>query len=415
MSTVSRDLAAGCDFDTAASHALTELRGALADVIADLPEQISTATNLQRTLKTSMKVSWKIFKMVQTQDPLALAHLVPGFGAIRLFLRAAAKQKVPPTIIDKAVAATEGFERFVGKHAGDRAAFEGMISKWSVDGRASMDLAYKRAAFRSNSYFYGLQATAQLSCCLVTQSAAEGRLDAAMIRGFLGLRRLRPHVPCVVARMRLTDDRGVNQEVVREPLDPRQGNKNGISLLWDFCSQPLPQFRSVPADDGFLHGELVGNNVGSTAAVDCITGEITRNGGSRYASELSQRFGVCAIVRIPTKVMILDLLVSEGTFDTVAPEVVVFGEHFGGPGFPSPTKERDRLDMLESVVYLGKGLSVLRTRDVPRYVEMARYAVDRLRLDENSFDVYRCRIEYPVMPSSVVVRFDLPERRQPSG
>ena len=287
-----------------------------------------------------------------------------------------------------------------------------MISKWSVDGRATMDLAYKRAAYRSNSYFYGIQASAQFTCCLVHQAATEGLWDVAVVRGFLGLRRLRPYVPCVVARMRLTDDKGVNREAVREPLDPRQEDNENIFLMWDFCSRPLPQFRSVLADEGFIHGELVGNDVGSTTAVDCVTGEVTRNGGARHAGELDQRFGACALVRIPTKVLIIDLLVAEGTFGTFSPEVVVFGEHFGGPPIPSPAKERDRLDMLESVVYLGKGLSVLRTRDVPRYVEMAQYAAGRQGWDGNNFDVYRCRIEYPVMPSSVIVRFDLPEARQ---
>ena len=69
------------------------------------------------------------------------------------------------------------------------------------------------------------------------------------------------------------------------------------------------------------------------------------------------------------------------------------------------------MELLESVMYLGQGLSVLPTREVPRYVELARYATDRLGWDADRFDVYRCRIEYPVMPSTVVLRFDLPEPR----
>lgn len=64
-------------------------------------------------------------------------------------------------------------------------------------------------------------------------------------------------------------------------------------------------------------------------------------------------------------------------------------------------------------MYLGKGPSVMHTPDVPRYAEMIQYAFDRLGWDEARFDVYRCRVEYPVMPSSVVVRFDLPECPEP--
>ena len=62
----------------------------------------------------------------------------------------------------------------------------------------------------------------------------------------------------------------------------------------------------------------------------------------------------------------------------------------------------------ESIVYLGKGPSVLHTPEVPRYAEMVQYALDRSGWNASNFDVYRCRVEYPVMPSSVVVQFELP-------
>ena len=45
---------------------------------------------------------------------------------------------------------------------------------------------------------------------------------------------------------------------------------------------------------------------------------------------------------------------------------------------------------------------------MPRYVEMARYAFARLGWDGEQFEVYRCRVEYPVMHSAVVIRFPLP-------
>jgi hypothetical protein len=60
---------------------------------------------------------------------------------------------------------------------------------------------------------------------------------------------------------------------------------------------------------------------------------------------------------------------------------------------------------------LGQGTSVLPTPDVPRYVEMADYVAERVRWDLDQFEVYRCRVEYPVMHSAVVIRFDLPKGR----
>jgi hypothetical protein len=67
------------------------------------------------------------------------------------------------------------------------------------------------------------------------------------------------------------------------------------------------------------------------------------------------------------------------------------------------------MEPYESVTYLGKGPSVLYTADVPRYPELANYAFERLGWDGERFDVYRCRVEYPVLPSTVAMVFDLPE------
>jgi hypothetical protein len=40
--------------------------------------------------------------------------------------------------------------------------------------------------------------------------------------------------------------------------------------------------------------------------------------------------------------------------------------------------------------------------------ELCRYAFERLGWDAERFDVYRCRVEYPVLPSTVVMQFELP-------
>ena len=50
------------------------------------------------------------------------------------------------------------------------------------------------------------------------------------------------------------------------------------------------------------------------------------------------------------------------------------------------------------------------TPDVPRYPELVRYALDRAGFDAEKFDVYRCRVEYPVMPSTVALTWELPKR-----
>lgn len=71
-----------------------------------------------------------------------------------------------------------------------------------------------------------------------------------------------------------------------------------------------------------------------------------------------------------------------------------------------------RLRINETVTHLGRGLHDMHTPDVPRYGEMLRYTFDRLGWDPKRFDVFRCRVHYPVMHSVVSMRFDLPERTE---
>ena len=47
---------------------------ALAEMIATLPGRISSASALQRALNIDMKLGWKVFRIIDTEDPLALAQ-----------------------------------------------------------------------------------------------------------------------------------------------------------------------------------------------------------------------------------------------------------------------------------------------------------------------------------------------------
>ena len=74
-----------------------------------------------------------------------------------------------------------------------------------------------------------------------------------------------------------------------------------------------------------------------------------------------------------------------------------------------PTRDIDRLELSESVQLLGRGLARCRTAEIPRYVEMLRRVCEALRWDGERFRAYRCRIEYPIYGSQVVMAFEAPQ------
>jgi len=421
-------------FEEEASAVLTRLRMALSQLVEALPGHIDRATDLQRTLKLDANLCWRVFKVTGAANPLSAGRHVLGPTSMKRFLRAVARHDVPAELVEAASDAAAAFEEVIGRHAGDRATFDSMVSTLhGCQANDQIDLTHKRAGFRSNKHVCGVHAKTQLNCCLLHPAAEPGMLDIATLRGAVGLQRMRPDARWIVAEARTADDDGVvRRQVNREPLDPGVGapdtgvvggeTMHGVSPLRAFCSEPLPKFRTVAAQGGFVLGELVGNGVGNTSAITCITGDVIRSVASCYREEHNRCADLVAGVHTPCRVLIHDLLIFKGMFGptsgfgstsgpgSISPEVYVYDDYWRKVSRGATPPGTPMLTPQETLSYLGSGPSVLHTPDVPRYGEMARYVFDRLGWDGEHFDVYRCRVEYPVMHSAVVIRFALPER-----
>jgi hypothetical protein len=404
-------LSTGGSFEGGVTEVLRGVRTAFAAVIAALPGGIAKAADLQRALKIDMKLSWKVFKVLNATDPLLAGPHVPGPANVATFLKAAAKRGVALALIDAAEQAHKAFQEFVQTHASERAAFDSMVtSLGSSDIAGPMLLQHMRAAFRANRHVWGVQAKTHLRCVLVQPAPQPDMVSFAVVQGYVRLRRLRTQAPLVVSRARVTDNDGTLRQVVREPIDPAGETEHGIALIREFCSQPLPQFRTVQGSAGFVYGEMICDGVGNRAAVTCIDGHMTPLAGPRYRDERNEFLRSSVRVRIPCEALVFDLLVRAGTWGAIAPTVGVYAEDLSGGPVAGGPQERDRLDIQESITYLGRGPTVLHTPDVPRYTDLARYVFTRLGWEGNAFDVYRCRIEYPVMASTVRIAAELPHR-----
>ncbi|MFH1749246.1 MAG: hypothetical protein ABIG44_19620 [Planctomycetota bacterium] len=401
-------------FEEHARNALLRIKGAFVEIIDALPGHITRPRELSKALKIDTKLAWKVAKVAHGADPFAAAQYIPGAAANKAFLESAAAQGVPATRIHEAEAALEEFERLVDLHAGDRPTLEMMLLSYAREGRAQADLAHRKAAFAANSYIWGVRASTHLKADFVHPAAEIGRLDFVTLRGFVGLRRIRPNVPWVIDRARLANDDGtLRRRPIRQPLDPAGDTADGSAeapLVREFCSKPLPVFRRVEAPDGFMEDELAPGEVGNTGAVTCITGEVLHNAASQYSTE-HDRWATHAVrMRTPCEELLFDLLVHEDLFGPLKPDLAVYSELAGGPPvLPIESRERDRLATWEWVEYLGKGPAVVHTPHVPRYAEMIRYTLDKLGWDGKRFDVYRVRMQFPIIPTSVLVTYELPE------
>src|SRR5438874_774622 len=106
-------------------------------------------------------------------------------------------------------------------------------------------------------------------------------LDFVAIRALIGLTRIRQDAACVIASLRVTDNQGVvRKPYAAQPLAGDCGGPEGVGLLDEFCSRPLPQIRVSTTASGVVSTELIGNAVGKQSAVNCLVGHRIANAGS---------------------------------------------------------------------------------------------------------------------------------------
>ncbi len=398
------------DFAAEAESVVCRLRDSMADVIARVPGLTYRRPNdLAADLGLATKLAWKIGRCLDVADPFASAQFVPGPTGMRAFLRAAQRRGVPKPALDVVRQAYEDFRKLVRTHGGTRKSFDMLAAGLAGTDQMRADLEHRRLAFEGNSYIWGVRARTTFRANIVHPSTDPENWDLATVRGAIDFRRMRPKVAWRIPRPTSIDSRhSIHSNMPRAALDRRAAD--GVPLLIDFCSQPVPQFRTVIGLGGDVEFEFVESPVGNMGRMTCVTGELLRRIEPRYRTELYPDLCVIYPVRTPAEVLIFDLLIHESLFgDGEPPTPELYSDLFGGgPGVRY--QPADRLPLHDPLVYLGNGPDVARTPDIPRYPEMLRYALEQTGWNGREFKLYRLRMQYPTMPTTLMLRKPLPQR-----
>lgn len=407
-------------FEDHASRVITRLRRALEAVVASVPDTSTRAVDLAAALDIDTKLAWRIGRVVHDADVFNAARFVPGANGFKIVLRAAQRRGASKGAIASAEAAFGSFSELVHTHAGNRRAFDMMLAAHARADRTRVDIEHRRQMFEGSSYVWGVQARVLLRLDILAPSADPLMFDLASVRSFVDLRRLRRDVPWRIARGYSVDDTDVTRvEFHREPLDVYEdagAGLEGLPLLRAFCSRPLPVCRRVDGPRGAVEYELVEGAVGNTGILTCATGELIRELEPRFRTtgyhEIAQAFQL----RTPSEVVVFDVLIHRELFGRpIEPRLFVCSDLFSERIAPR-YRDADFLPVQEEVRYLGMGPDVLALPDVPRHVELARFALERCGFDGAQFDAYRVQMKYPPIPATMVIKHDLPDRPDaPSG
>jgi hypothetical protein len=399
-------------FAEQAQRILGNLKIALSRVVDSIPgAAISRPTELARALALDNGLAWKISKIIDGKDLFSSAKYIPGSPGLNKFLKAASKHKVPKDQVTQAGRACEAFFEFVRAQAGNRKSFDLMVAGCVQEDRALPDVEHRKGAFLHGSYLWGVSARVHLHTCILKASEKPGFLDAATVRGFVDLSWIRQNVPWRISRMYTRDDAGEERTTFdREPISPPPkgaGNESDLPLFWEFCSHPLPKLRRVTDPRGAITYELVESSVGRGGSLTCIHAERIRGVEPRYRDDRHRDLVICVQPRTPSEVLITDLIVHRDLFGPLSPRLEMLSDLFGDALQIEPF-ECDRIQMSETLEHLGAGVEILRVPEIPRYQEMIGRAFDRLGWESSDFEVYRLRIPYPLIPTCIFIRQELP-------
>lgn len=368
------------------------------------PVALAQALGLDKVLAS------RVLKALRQQDAVAALYFMPGPEPLRTLAKAAERRGVPGGLVAAARAAVDDFERLIDVHVGDRSLLDSILSAWIPDARAEFELRRKQAAFKALSQLKGVQADIVLATCLLAPSEDPALMDVVWVHGLTRLHRVRPGVVVKIASRRMSAEPSTRraQTLSGEAIDDASP-----PLVPEFCSRPTPEVHVHRVKDSLFY-TLGGDGFGAGSAVDMMFVEVNRSELKRpvipagatadWAEARGAYFFAEAVV--PAKTLRFDMIVHDALFAGQDPVLRVHDTAFDGVADVfDPRRELDRLDLLETIVPLGKGLSGFRSGGVPRYQDLIRDVMARLGHDAARFRAFRCEIDYPLYGSQTSIVF----------
>lgn len=384
-----------------------DLVRAIDGLIGTLPPAARRPADVSRAFRINKDLSSKLLIAAGKRDALAAAYYMPGPEALRKVVETAASKRAPREVVDHLRTAVDAFEVLVREQGGGRGSLAAIISAWVPEARARFENENKHAVFRGMSHLRGCSARTMVQAAILHPSATTDRVDGLGIVGYSGLRRLRPGAPIHISTLRT--GMAAADEAPFTVSGDRVDAMSADLLLREFCSQPTPELLIRPAGS-VVHYLVAGDRVGLAGAVDLFLGEYTPNvfarAGIPHPEGGIRRNTIAADIEICAEELVFDTLVHESIWGGIDPDLMVYDTSMAGRVNPN-NRERDidRIDVLETVLPLGRGARSCRIAEVPQYVDMLRSVCARRGWNESEFRCYRCHVQYPIYGTQVHVTF----------
>jgi hypothetical protein len=409
-------------FESHLRDSVAGLRESVADVLGAVGANVSIPHSITRDFGVDKSLAAKLGRVIRESDPYAAALDIPGEEAMRIFARTMRDAGAPGPKLDALRESVESFQQMVKTHCGgDRATLE-MLAASAASSTAGAVASvkqqqqletFRKHMFRGASAVFGVQAQAQVSADFLSPTRRDDdRYDVTLVNGLVDLRRIRSDVTWAVSSMRnLEQDGRAGPLVPFEPIDITAGKNGQAPLIRDYCSQPVPELRITDTKDLIRRFELPEGPVGSASAVTLFTGWTYRSASLRYreGKEILREHFVS--LNTPVELVIHDLYMHKDLMFARRPSVHLYSALPGGVSYPNGPRDRGLLQLSEPLQDLS-GLPVRPlTMDVPNYPRLVQHVVEHLGFSMNDFFGVRMLLRYPPIPSILMYRYELPEKR----
>lgn len=390
----------------------------VARVVAAVPGTPTGPVSLARAIGIDKVLASRVLRAAGSRDPVAVLQIIPGPEPLRRLASAAGRKGVSPELVADLQRAVDEFDELIRSEVGDRSALDAILASWLPEARAEFELRRKQAVFRALSQLRGQMARTFVSAAFMHPSTEGQRIDIVWIVGLLGLQRLRPGTMVKFATRRVSAPGG-------QPRTPTTLDGRSVE---GFDGLRLDEFSSIPPARLEVHrvGEVVhytwaDEGFGPRNATDLVFAEVNRAEIARYVAPGSRRKRyVFAEVTTPSELLVFDAIVHESLLagaaaiapgGSVEPTLHIYDTAFEGiANVNDRARDIDRLDLIEQVQPLGRGVDSFRVAEVPWYPQLLRQVCQKMGWDEAALRGYRARIDYPLYGSQVAIAFPAEEQ-----
>jgi hypothetical protein len=400
-------------FDGQAAQVMAQLQAALTELFTSVDEPITRAVDVERAFRLDKTLSWQIFRLSQSAD-LAEAANVPARTSVRRLLDAAKRRRVPKSVLERVSVAFEHFESFTAIHGGDRAGLMSMVSGLTgVAGGSSQqyDLRVRKSLFRGNAHMWGVQARMAIRTGIFVPRPGTDRVeDIAMVIGDIDLVRRRQTDPLTMLWWLKTEDL---PSEVQQPDSagsaPHTDNNqppvdHALEILAEFSSKPLPRMVRNQDEGALGETELIvpAGNAGATTVYSMHRREgVSSHPGTSFFGQ--------TLCTMPLETMVWQILIPVGWSNPSSARAAVYGRrHHPEQVFNQRTA--DLMAQRETFDYLGVHEGVPPLTGDPTHPAVVRHVIELAGWGGLRFDVYRCRVQYPMMHTLLVTRVDAIKR-----